>query len=84
MPGGSPYSISKIAAKGFADCLRLETLGTGVTVHLAMPPFVDTPMVAETSRDEFYVRSFTLAQICPDLSPVQLPSLLFVLQPPWL
>lgn len=41
--GFTSYAPTKWALRGFADCLRNELLGTGVTVHCAYPPDTDTP-----------------------------------------
>ncbi|KAK9844084.1 hypothetical protein WJX81_004219 [Elliptochloris bilobata] len=48
--GISAYCASKFAVRGFMDSLRLELLGTGVTLHMACPGFVDTPMIREAQK----------------------------------
>jgi short chain dehydrogenase len=45
-PSGA-YSCSKAAVKAYADALRLETLGTGVTIHVALPGCVNTPLLRD-------------------------------------
>eukprot|EP00884_Botryococcus_braunii_P008927 jgi/Botrbrau1/18035/Bobra.0062s0025.1 len=42
--GISSYAATKAAVRSFSDILRLEVLGTGVSVHLAQPSFTNTPM----------------------------------------
>ena len=38
------YSASKAALRNYAVALRRSTRGTGVTIHVVTPGFVDTPM----------------------------------------
>jgi 3-dehydrosphinganine reductase len=44
--GYTAYSASKFALRGFAEALRMELLGDGVRVSLALPPDTDTPQLA--------------------------------------
>jgi NAD(P)-dependent dehydrogenase (short-subunit alcohol dehydrogenase family) len=39
------YTCSKVAVKAFADILRLETLDSGIKVHVALPGNVETPIL---------------------------------------
>ena len=41
--GYAAYAPTKYALRGLADTLRNETSGSGVTVHIAYPPGMDTP-----------------------------------------
>jgi short-subunit dehydrogenase len=41
--GYSSYAPSKWAIRGFADCLRNELQGTGISVSIAYPPDTETP-----------------------------------------
>lgn len=52
------YAPTKWAIRGFADCLRNELFGTGVTVSVAYPPDTETPGYAtETElKSELCVR----------------------------
>ena len=43
MAGFTAYAASKAAVRTFADCLRSELLGTGVTVSIGYPPDTQTP-----------------------------------------
>ena len=45
--GYSAYAASKFAQVGFAECLRQELVGRGVTVTICYPPDTDTPQLAE-------------------------------------
>lgn len=49
--GYGAYSASKFAVTGFAQALRQELAGSGVSVHLICPPEVNTPMIAAESQD---------------------------------
>jgi hypothetical protein len=53
IPYYAAYSCTKAALKAYADALRLETLGTGVTIHVALPGAVATPMQSNVSREVF-------------------------------
>jgi 3-dehydrosphinganine reductase len=48
--GYSAYAASKFAQVGFAECLRQELVGQGVTVTICYPPDTDTPQLAEENR----------------------------------
>lgn len=52
--GYTAYSASKFAVEGFAQSLRNELIGSGVSLGVVYPPDVDTPMLAaenETKPD---------------------------------
>ena len=52
--GYTAYSASKFAVEGFAQSLRNELVGSGVSLGVVYPPDVDTPMLAaenETKPD---------------------------------
>eukprot|EP00884_Botryococcus_braunii_P003680 jgi/Botrbrau1/13312/Bobra.0315s0010.1 len=51
IPYYAAYSCTKAALKAYADALRLETLGTGVTIHVALPGAVATPMQSNVSKE---------------------------------
>lgn len=53
------YGASKAATSYFADSLRLDLAGSGISVHLIEPGFVDTPL---TQKNDF---------VMPFLLPVQ-------------
>lgn len=53
------YGASKAAVSYFADSLRLDLAGSGISVHLIEPGFVDTPL---TQKNDFAM---------PFLLPVQ-------------
>ena len=53
------YGASKAATSYFADSLRLDLAGSGISVHLIEPGFVDTPL---TQKNDFAM---------PFLLPVQ-------------
>lgn len=38
------YSATKFAVVGFTEALRMELVGSGITVSLVMPGLIDTPM----------------------------------------
>ena len=44
VPARSGYAASKYALSGFLDSLRIELMETGVTVTIAFPDFVATPI----------------------------------------
>uniref|UniRef100_A0A7S1HKU3 3-dehydrosphinganine reductase n=1 Tax=Hemiselmis andersenii TaxID=464988 RepID=A0A7S1HKU3_HEMAN len=50
--GYSSYAPSKWACRGFADSLRTELCGFGVSVHIAYPPDTDTPGFAEENKNK--------------------------------
>ena len=46
LPGGfSAYAASKWGVRGWAECLRTELVDRGVTLTLAYPSILDTPML---------------------------------------
>jgi short-subunit dehydrogenase len=47
IPPDAPYIIAKFALSGFADVLRQELYGTGVSVSAIFPGRVDTPMIED-------------------------------------
>eukprot|EP00884_Botryococcus_braunii_P002419 jgi/Botrbrau1/12178/Bobra.0186s0086.1 len=47
LPFYAAYASSKAAVKAYADALRLETLETGVTIHVALPGSVNTPLLKD-------------------------------------
>jgi short-subunit dehydrogenase len=46
-PGLGAYCASKAALNAYFETLIHETAGGGVLVHLACPPMVDTPLIAQ-------------------------------------
>lgn len=50
LPGGAAYSASKAAAVAMLESLRVDLLGSGITVTTVCPGFVDTPMVTDAER----------------------------------
>lgn len=48
--GYTMYSASKFAVVGFSEALRAELKPRGISVSVACPVQVDTPMLAETNR----------------------------------
>ena len=46
IPGQIPYCVSKFAVRGFTDSLRLELIGTNVSVTCVHPGGIDTGIVA--------------------------------------
>jgi NAD(P)-dependent dehydrogenase (short-subunit alcohol dehydrogenase family) len=46
-PGLGAYCASKAALNAYFETLIHETAGRGVVVHLACPPMVDTPLIAQ-------------------------------------
>lgn len=47
LPGASAYSSSKAAAINYLEALRVELVGTGVTVVTICPGYIATPMTAD-------------------------------------
>jgi NAD(P)-dependent dehydrogenase (short-subunit alcohol dehydrogenase family) len=56
------YASSKAAVKAFADVLRLETLDSGVKIHVAQPGSVDTPMLAQLNAFNAEVHASAYSQ----------------------
>jgi short-subunit dehydrogenase len=52
MPFMAAYAASKSALVGLTDSLRREYYGTGVTFTVVCPGSVDTPMAANSLKDE--------------------------------
>lgn len=48
--GYSPYSPTKFAQRGLADCLRAELVRDGIGVSVVFPPDTDTPQLAEEMK----------------------------------
>jgi NAD(P)-dependent dehydrogenase (short-subunit alcohol dehydrogenase family) len=46
-PGLGAYCASKAALNAYFETLIHETAGRGVVVHLACPPMIDTPLIAQ-------------------------------------
>jgi short-subunit dehydrogenase len=46
LPLDAPYVAAKFALTGFAEVLRQELHGTGISVSTILPGRVDTPMIA--------------------------------------
>ena len=49
-PGGATYSACKHGVVGLSESIRAELFGTGVEVHVVMPAFVDTELIAGTNE----------------------------------
>ena len=49
-PGGATYSACKHGVVGLSEAIRAELYGTGVEVHVVMPAFVSTELVAGTAE----------------------------------
>jgi short-subunit dehydrogenase len=49
-PGGATYSACKHGVVGLSESLRAELYGTGVEVHVVMPAFVKTELIAGTNE----------------------------------
>src|SRR3954464_13734169 len=49
-PGGATYSACKHGVVGLSESLRAELYGTGVEVHVFMPAFVNTELIAGTNE----------------------------------
>ena len=49
-PGGATYSACKHGVVGLSESLRAELYGTGVEVHVVMPAFVNTELIAGTNE----------------------------------
>jgi NAD(P)-dependent dehydrogenase (short-subunit alcohol dehydrogenase family) len=49
LPPDAPYVTAKFALNGFAEVLRQELRGSGVTVTIVLPGRVDTPMLDRLS-----------------------------------
>ena len=48
-PGGATYSACKHGVVGLSESIRGELYGTGVEVHVVMPAFVNTELIAGTN-----------------------------------
>ncbi len=60
--GYAGYCASKFAVRGFAEALRIELAGSGVSVTVSVPPDTDTPQLA-------YERPLRPAAIAPFAGP---------------
>ncbi|KAK9816742.1 hypothetical protein WJX72_004457 [[Myrmecia] bisecta] len=49
--GVSAYAASKFALRGLADSIRTELLDTGVSLHLACPGWIDTPLARTAQQN---------------------------------
>ena len=49
-PGGATYSACKHGVVGLSESLRAELYGSGVEVHVVMPAFVNTELIAGTNE----------------------------------
>ena len=49
-PGGATYSACKHGVVGLSESIRGELHGTGVEVHVVMPAFVNTELIAGTNE----------------------------------
>src|SRR5215203_7167451 len=56
-PGGATYSACKHGVVGLSESLRAELYGTGVEVHVVMPAFVNTELIAGTHEIKGIKRS---------------------------
>ena len=86
VPGESVYSVTKAALEAFAETLREETRGTGVTVSSVLPGAVDTEFFER--RGAAYGRSFP-RPVSPDRVAEAVVSLLVTgdrrrVEPRWL
>jgi len=52
-PGETAYSPTKFAIHGFAECLKFDLLGKGVSVHLLAPPATRTDFFRHPSWKKF-------------------------------
>lgn len=50
VPGEAAYSASKAGVERLAESLKMELAGSGVTVHVASPGPVDTPLLRNPRR----------------------------------
>ncbi len=57
LPGNGAYGASKAALINLAESLRHELEGTGVSVTIVNPSFIDTPLNASYERPKLYVMS---------------------------
>jgi NAD(P)-dependent dehydrogenase (short-subunit alcohol dehydrogenase family) len=49
-PGGATYAACKHGVVGLSESIRAELYGTGVEVHVVMPAFVNTELIAGTNE----------------------------------
>ena len=49
-PGGATYAACKHGVVGLSESIRGELYGTGVEVHVVMPAFVNTELIAGTNE----------------------------------
>ena len=49
-PGGATYSACKHGVVGLSESIRAELYGTGIEVHVVMPAFVKTELIAGTKE----------------------------------
>ncbi|AYD00549.1 SDR family NAD(P)-dependent oxidoreductase [Neorhizobium sp. NCHU2750] len=65
LPAYSAYCASKAALVGFADALRLEAVGTGVSVGICFPPDTDTPQLQRELQARPKEAELLMGQIRP-------------------
>ncbi len=54
LPAGSPYSMSKYAVRAFAEALRAEWKGKGISVTLLSPGFVESEIRRVDNAGQFH------------------------------
>jgi 3-dehydrosphinganine reductase len=65
LPAYAAYCASKAALVGFADALRLEASGTGVSIGICFPPDTDTPQLARELQSRPKEAELLMGQIKP-------------------
>ena len=65
IPAYSAYCGSKSALVGFADALRLEATGTGVSVGICFPPDTDTPQLSRELKSRPKEAELLMGRIRP-------------------